>query len=243
MLRIPSRGCLQPSSQPRPSRTAAPLFCPAQNSFQRLSTAFKNPSYSQNSIKNRIPETLSALHSLQTSLQELFRSQLPNSRNSQSAHHPEHFCHKNSSTVFAFCPELLPAKTSRTAAPLLCSAPNSLQRAEEPETDATDGNVGEGRRELPAVVDPASSSLNATLETFTQMMATMTQMLKNIQAPASGSGGGPIGGSSGDRNPFGPHSIRATETERKGRRAEEASGKAAPAAPAAVSGGPFREEE
>ncbi|KAL0921894.1 hypothetical protein M5K25_005839 [Dendrobium thyrsiflorum] len=70
-------------------------------------------------------------------------------------------------------------------------------RAEEPETDATDGNVGEGRRELPAVADPASSSLNATLETFTQMMATMTQMLKNIQAPASGSGGGPIGGSSG----------------------------------------------
>ncbi|KAL0914159.1 hypothetical protein M5K25_017668 [Dendrobium thyrsiflorum] len=69
--------------------------------------------------------------------------------------------------------------------------------AEEPETDATDGNVGEGRRELPAVADPASSSLNATLETFTQMMATMTQMLKNIQAPASGSGGGPIGGSSG----------------------------------------------
>ncbi|KAL0904440.1 hypothetical protein M5K25_026551 [Dendrobium thyrsiflorum] len=68
--------------------------------------------------------------------------------------------------------------------------------AEEPETDATDGNVGEGRREPPAVADPASSSLNATLETFTQMMATMTQMLKNIQAPASGSGGGPIGGSS-----------------------------------------------
>ncbi|KAL0925449.1 hypothetical protein M5K25_003781 [Dendrobium thyrsiflorum] len=69
-------------------------------------------------------------------------------------------------------------------------------RAEEPETDATDGNVGEGRRELPAVAEPPSSSLNATLETFTQMMTTMTQMLKNIQAPASGSGGGPIGGSS-----------------------------------------------
>ncbi|KAL0919968.1 hypothetical protein M5K25_009062 [Dendrobium thyrsiflorum] len=71
------------------------------------------------------------------------------------------------------------------------------ERAEEPETDATDGNVGEGRRELPAVADPASSSLNATLETFTQMMATMTQMLRNIQAPASGSGGGPVGGSGG----------------------------------------------
>ncbi|KAL0919905.1 hypothetical protein M5K25_012031 [Dendrobium thyrsiflorum] len=76
------------------------------------------------------------------------------------------------------------------------------KRAEEPETDATDGNVGEGRREPPAVADPASSSLNATLETFTQMMATMTQMLKNIQAPASGSGGGPIGGSSGGPTPF-----------------------------------------
>ncbi|KAL0912613.1 hypothetical protein M5K25_018597 [Dendrobium thyrsiflorum] len=79
---------------------------------------------------------------------------------------------------------------------LLCFVALCL-RAEEPETDATDGNVGEGRRELPAVAEPPSSSLNATLETFTQMMATMTQMLKNIQAPASGSGGGPIGGSSG----------------------------------------------
>ncbi|KAL0923333.1 hypothetical protein M5K25_007386 [Dendrobium thyrsiflorum] len=82
---------------------------------------------------------------------------------------------------------------------LLSLEKNSHQKliAEEPETDATDGNIGEGRREPPAVADPASSSLNATLETFTQMMATMTQMLKNIQAPASGSGGGPIGGSSG----------------------------------------------
>ncbi|KAL0919904.1 hypothetical protein M5K25_012030 [Dendrobium thyrsiflorum] len=89
---------------------------------------------------------------------------------------------------------------------LLCFVALCL-RAEEPETDATDGNVGEGRRELPAVAEPASSSLNATLETFTQMMATMTQMLKNIQAPASGSGGGPIGGSSGGPGidlPLGP---------------------------------------
>ncbi|KAL0914656.1 hypothetical protein M5K25_015022 [Dendrobium thyrsiflorum] len=71
------------------------------------------------------------------------------------------------------------------------------ERAMDPEQDATDGNTGEGRRELPAVAELSSSSLNATLETFTQMMATMTQMLKNIQTPAGGSGGGPASGSGG----------------------------------------------
>ncbi|PKU60557.1 hypothetical protein MA16_Dca024649 [Dendrobium catenatum] len=58
--------------------------------------------------------------------------------------------------------------------------------AEEP--DATDGNIGEVRRELPSVVEPQGSSINAILDSFTQMMVAMTQMIKNTQTQARGSG-------------------------------------------------------
>ncbi|KAH0464961.1 hypothetical protein IEQ34_005064 [Dendrobium chrysotoxum] len=54
-------------------------------------------------------------------------------------------------------------------------------RAVDPETDAIDGNTGEIRRELPAVVEPQSNNINATMEFFIQMMNAMTQMIKNTQ--------------------------------------------------------------
>ncbi|KAI0530477.1 hypothetical protein KFK09_000021 [Dendrobium nobile] len=68
---------------------------------------------------------------------------------------------------------------------IYCEDPAIVQKiraamAEEPEPDATDVNTREVRRELPSVVDPQGSSINATLDSFTQMMAAMTHMIKNI---------------------------------------------------------------
>ncbi|XP_028551196.1 uncharacterized protein LOC114579773 [Dendrobium catenatum] len=61
--------------------------------------------------------------------------------------------------------------------------------AEKSEPNATNDNTGEVRRELPIVVEPRGSSINASLDSFTQMMAAITKMIKNAQTQAEGSGG------------------------------------------------------
>ncbi|KAL0919340.1 hypothetical protein M5K25_011428 [Dendrobium thyrsiflorum] len=65
-------------------------------------------------------------------------------------------------------------------------------RAMDPERDVTDDNTDEVRSELPVVAEPPSGSTNATLESFTQMMAAMTQLIKSSQTQASGSGSAPM---------------------------------------------------
>lgn len=60
------------------------------------------------------------------------------------------------------------------------------------EHNATNDNVGEEERELPAVAAPQSGSNNATLEIFAQIMTAMTQMIKSSQNQASGNGRAPM---------------------------------------------------
>ncbi|KAI0497441.1 hypothetical protein KFK09_020668 [Dendrobium nobile] len=57
-----------------------------------------------------------------------------------------------------------------------------------PEPIVTEGNVGEAGRALPTVADPLGDGNNATMRSFAQMMAVMTQMIKNSQTQANGSG-------------------------------------------------------